>query len=89
MEFEYDPAKSEKNAQERGLPFDAAADFEFETALIAQDTRKAYPESRFQALGLLNGRVHVLVFAETKGGVRIISLRRANKREVGRYDQET
>jgi len=39
-----------------------------------------------QALGLLRNRVHVLVFTEIATGIRIISLRKANKREVKRYD---
>lgn len=41
------------------------------------------------ALGLLDGRVHSLVFAETSTGIRVISFRKANPREVKRYEQET
>ncbi len=40
-----------------------------------------YPESRFVAIGYLNNRLHVLVFSETPCGIRIISFRKANKRE--------
>jgi uncharacterized DUF497 family protein len=38
------------------------------------------------ALGLLEGRVHSLVFAETSKGIRVISFRKANSREVKRYE---
>lgn len=89
MQIEFDPAKNERNIRERGLPFTLAEAFEFETALIWQDTRKAYPEVRYAALGQINGRLHALVFSETPDGIRIISLRKANQREVARYEQET
>ena len=89
MKIEFDPVKNEKNIRERGLNFERAVDFDFETAVIWLDSRKAYPEARISALGLLAGRVHSLVFTETVNGFRVISFRKANKREVKRYEQET
>jgi len=53
------------------------------------DVRKPYPEPRICALGLLDDRVHVLVFSETDIGIRVISFRKANSREVKRYEQKT
>ena len=44
-------------------------------------------EMRYLALGLLKTRLHVLVFTETESGIRVISLRKANKREILRYEQ--
>jgi uncharacterized DUF497 family protein len=38
---------------------------------------------------VLDERLHVLVFTETARGIRVISLRRANKREVKRYGTQT
>ncbi|GAB3792023.1 hypothetical protein GCM10028797_31630 [Dyella agri] len=58
-------------------------------ALFIEDTRQDYGEVRWQALGLLDGRLHMLVFAETATGIRAISFRKANKREVKRYEQAT
>lgn len=89
MEITYDTAKNIRNIELRGLSFDRAADFDFPSALIWIDTRKAYPEVRFSALGYVDSRVHSLVFAETACGIRVISFRKANKREVKRYEQET
>jgi len=40
-------------------------------------------------LGRLKGRVHALVFVETPRGIRVISFRKANAREVHIYEQET
>ncbi len=87
MDIEFDHAKSERNRAERGFGFEAAAQFEFETALIWLDTRFAYPEPRYSVLGLVQGRVHALVFSETATGIRVISFRKANAREVKRYEQ--
>jgi uncharacterized DUF497 family protein len=87
MNIEFDPIKNAKNIAERGLNFEHVVDFEFETAIIWIDSRKTYPETRISALGLLSGRVHSLVFTETKTGIRVISFRKANKREVKRYEQ--
>jgi uncharacterized DUF497 family protein len=43
MKIEFDSAKNTKNIAERGLGFERAVDFDFETALIWIDSRKAYP----------------------------------------------
>jgi hypothetical protein len=85
---EFDPQKSERNASERGLPFEQAADFDWENAAYAEDSRFEYPERRFVALGYLDDRLHVVCFTPIYGGVRIISFRKANDREVRRYEQE-
>lgn len=65
-----------------------AAQFDFESAFYQEDTRKNYGEARYAALGYLSGRLHVLIFTPIDDGVRVISLRKANKREVRRYEQE-
>lgn len=85
MRFTYDPAKSKRNIDERGLVFDLAEDFDWSSALIAEDTRQDYLERRYQALGLIAGQLHMLVFTPRDGAVHVISLRRANKRERNRY----
>lgn len=85
MRIDFDPAKSDRNRRDRGLSFDRAADFEFSTCLLAVDDRKDYGEIRYVALGSLDDRLHVLCFTETQEGIRVISLRRANAREVARY----
>lgn len=89
MEIVYDPEKNEKNIKERNLSFERAAEFDFSSALFWTDDRRDYGETRLIGLGYLESRLHVLVFTETENGIRVISLRRANKREVKRYEQET
>jgi uncharacterized protein len=60
VQISFDPAKSERNAVERELPFDLAAEFDFETALIGEDRRRDYGETRYVAIGRLGERLHVL-----------------------------
>ena len=85
MRITFDPKKNERNVRQRELPFEQAAEFEFETAHILADARQDYGEARYVALGLLHGRLHVLCFTETSDGIRVISLRKANDREVIRH----
>ena len=85
MRFEFDPAKLATNVAKHGVWFSAADDFEWETAQIDIDSRKSYGESRLCATGLVGTRLLVLVFTLRESAVRIISLRKANQREVRRY----
>ncbi|HQR54229.1 MAG TPA: BrnT family toxin [Burkholderiales bacterium] len=55
---------------------------------MAEDLRKEYGEQRFQALGLVAGRLHAMVFTPRSGKVHVISLRKANRREVRRYESQ-
>ncbi len=87
VHISFDPAKNERNVRLRGLSFERAADFAFETALFGVDERKGYHETRIVAIGLLGDRVHVMCFTETNDGIRVISFRKANAREVNRYAQ--
>ena len=86
MRTEFDPAKNLRNIIQRGLSFERANEFEFDTALIEQDVRKPYPEVRYVAVGYLDERLHVLCFAQAKNGIRVISFRKANAREVKHYE---
>jgi uncharacterized DUF497 family protein len=90
MRIEFDLAKSEKNARERGLPFIEAGRFEYETAIRVQDLRKDYGEPRIVAYGYIGTRLHVLCFKPIgQLHVRVISLRKANKREEIFYVETT
>jgi uncharacterized DUF497 family protein len=85
MHITFDSVKNARNVQQRNLSFERAADFDFSKALVAVDDRKAYGEVRYVALGMLDDRLHVLCFTETADGIRVISLRKANSREVARH----
>ena len=82
----FDLAKSARNAKSRGLPFEAVAEFEWDSALIAEDLRHDYGDRRFQALGWIHARLCALVFTPRDGRIHVISLRKANRREVKRHE---
>ncbi|MBS0611978.1 MAG: BrnT family toxin [Proteobacteria bacterium] len=88
MSITFDAAKNERNVAQRGISFELAEEFEWDGALIVEDMRKDYGERRFQALGLIEGRLYMLVFTPRSGNVHVISLRKANKREVRWYEEQ-
>lgn len=85
-QIEFDPAKSAKNVALRGLPFSLAAGFDFDRALIVVDDRREYGEIRYRAIGMMSGKVAVLVFTMRGKILRVISLRYANKKERFMYE---
>ena len=85
MRITFDPEKNARNIRERGLSFERASEFEFESAVVREDERREYGEVRYVALGRLGDRLHVLCFTETEEGIRVLSFRKANVREVNRY----
>jgi uncharacterized DUF497 family protein len=87
--IEFDPIKSSRNETERGLSFELASDFDFTTALTKIDDRHDYGEVRYASLGLIDGRLHSLVYTLRSSGIRVISLRKGNNREIAIYEQET
>jgi uncharacterized DUF497 family protein len=83
--IEFDPRKNARNILERGLSFERVAEIDLTGASILEDTRKDYGETRYIALCYLDRRLHVLCFSEINDGIRVISFRRANKREAIRH----
>jgi uncharacterized DUF497 family protein len=81
--YEWDPNK--EDASTHGVAFAAAEGFEWETAIEARDTRRPYVEVRTVAMGFIADRLHVMVFSRRAEKVRIISLRKANAKEIARY----
>ena len=66
MRITFDPAKNTKNIAERGLPFERVAGLAWETAILQQDRRKDYGETRVRVLAHLGQRMRVAVI--TMGG---------------------
>lgn len=85
MAYGWNATKRAENIARHGVDFTAIIGFEWDTALVAADTRRDYGEERFIALGLIGDRVHVCVFTDRDRTRRIISLRKANRRETLRY----
>ena len=81
MEFEWDREKSDKNLRERGFGFDYAAAIFAGPVIEKIDARHAYGEMRVQALGAVGEDVLLVVYNDRDTGRRIISARKANRKE--------
>lgn len=88
MEFEWDDAKDVRNGAVHGVEFSAIYDFDWITAITAVDDRRDYGETRFISIGFIQGRLYVCVYTQRREACRIISLRKANKRERILYEEE-
>lgn len=88
MKIEFDPDKDAANRKKHGLSLADAAGMDFPSAVVRPDNRYAYGEDRLQALGSIDGRLHMLVFTMRGDVLRAISLRKANKREVKDYGEK-
>jgi uncharacterized DUF497 family protein len=90
MDFEWDEAKSDRCFAERGFDFAYAARAFFDpNRLIQADTRCSYGEDRYQLMGKIEHRLFVVVYTLRNGVIRIISARKANRREVNHYENRT
>ena len=88
VEFEWDPKKSEINLHDRGLDFAAALPaFNDENKKIWRDDRKNYGELRYNMLAKCGNRIMYITFTLRSDVVRLISFRKANKREQRRYEE--
>lgn len=88
MELEFDEAKSARNLKTRGIGFDRFADIDIDSAVSSEDRRRDYGERRLRVLGFIDGVLHAAVITPRGERIRVISLRRANRREERIYAQE-
>lgn len=89
MRITFDPTKNARNIAERGLAFARVAEFDWQTALIVEDARRDYGERRLRVAGLLGERLHIAVVTYRGGAVHVISFRKANRKEVARYEENS
>lgn len=89
MSISYDPSKNQSNIEKHGLGFECVSDLDWDEAWVYEDERNEYNEVRYIAYSTLDGRLHFVCFTETENGIRVISFRKANDREVKRYEQKT
>lgn len=85
MRIEFDPDKRNKAISERGLDFARAEEVFAGANVTAEDARFDYGEPRFTTVGALDGRMVVLVWTPRGEARRIISMRKANEREIAKF----
>jgi uncharacterized DUF497 family protein len=85
MHIEFDPVKDAANQAKHGLSLDMADELDWESAWVWVDDRFEYGELRMIALAPKTDTLYFVAFVDRAQTRRIISLRRANRREVKHY----
>lgn len=89
----FDPAKDATNQAKHGVSLALAAVLEWDTLECKPDTRRDYGEPRQIGYAIAGDRLYCVVFVDRPAGApterRIISLRKANRREVNHYAENS
>jgi uncharacterized DUF497 family protein len=85
MQITFDRSKNNVNQQKHGVALTAAVALEWDEAVIWTDERKDYGETRMCAIAYIDDRLYYVVYVDREESRRIISLRKANTREITRY----
>ena len=85
--IEWDDDKRNETLRERGLDFADVATVDWDGATTMEDIRQPYPETRYVTYAPIHGRMCVFAWCYRGGNIRMISLRKANDREVKKYDR--
>ena len=81
----YDPSKNAMNIAKHGVSLALAGQMEWDSALVWPDVRFHYGEVRLCGIGYIGRRLFCVIYTDRIHARRIISLRKANAREVKHY----
>ncbi len=85
MEFEWDPAKAQENLRVHGIDFADAVGV-FDNPYLSWEDLDTEGEQRHLALGMdVLGRILVVVYTYRNGKIRLISARKATRKEEREY----
>jgi uncharacterized protein len=87
VRFEWDEDKRAANIAKHGIDFRDVPEMFNGLMLIEPDERKDYGECRKIGFGFIRGRLLAVAFTEREKRIRIISARKANKREEALYQK--
>ena len=85
MRYTWSEFKRRRNLKDHNLDFTDAPEVFTGVTYTFEDDRLDYPEQRFVTLGLLVGVPVSIVHTETADEIRIISFRKATRREITIY----
>ncbi len=85
MRLEFDPDKDAGNQAKHGVSLSLAGELDWEAALVWVDERFEYGELRMIALAPETNVLYYVAFVDRGDVRRVISVRRANRREVKHY----
>ena len=85
MQIEFDPVKDLANLAKHGVSLTLAELLDWDELRVRTDERTSYSEVRMIGYTTQGTRLYCVVFTDRGSMRRIISLRKANDREVRRY----
>ena len=90
-EFEWDSNKAKSNLHKHGIRFEDAVQVFGDPCHLSRQERYQNGEWRWQTIGLVHGIIVILVahtvrYESGHEVIRIISARKADRRERGRYE---
>lgn len=89
MDITFDPIKDAANQAKHGVSLALASMLDWPNVMAGVDDRRDYNEVREIGFGIIGERLYCVVFTQRRDAMHIISLRKANKREVTNYVQQT
>lgn len=87
MQVEFDANKDALNQAKHGVSLLLAKQIDWPSVMCTADDRRDYGEVREIGFAVLEQRLYVVVFSQRGNTMRVISLRKANRREVALYEQ--
>ncbi|MET0154772.1 MAG: BrnT family toxin [Rickettsiales bacterium] len=86
--IEFDKEKNGANLIKHGMSLETATEFDLDSAITVIDDRKDYGEIRHSSIGYIGKRLHACIWTKRENGMmRVISLRKANRRERKYYNE--
>ena len=85
MKIDFDPKKNPANQANHGVSLATAASLDWDSALVWVDDRFEYDELRMIALAPETNTLYYVAFVDRTEVRRIISVRRATRKEVAYY----
>lgn len=89
MEITFDPAKDSSNQRKHGVSLSLAQEIDWPEVMARPDTRQDYGEVREIGYTVIDDRLYCVVFTQRADKMHVISLRKANSREVRNYVEQT
>ncbi|MGS1116851.1 BrnT family toxin [Castellaniella sp. UC4442_H9] len=89
MEITFDPAKDKSNQRKHGVSLSLAQEIDWPEVMAKPDARRDYGEVREIGYTVIDDRLYCVVFTQRGDSMHIISLRKANSREVRNYVEQT
>ncbi|RQM44736.1 BrnT family toxin [Paraburkholderia bannensis] len=88
MDITFDNAKNVSNIAKHGVALAFANRIDWSEVLVLIDDRADYGEVREIGYAVIDNRLYCVVFTQRGKAMHVISLRKANRREVKRYAEE-